>query len=181
MRVYALLWSLDEELNPARRPVDSLVLAYESGDVSVRPPNVEELATIEKELGERRATAEASLIARPPEARPGPENCRYCGVRQLCDKYWNAESVPKAADERFGDVELKIQRRHGPSSWDAVVVLSSAASVGKPALLRTQQAMELEPGMRIRVLDAVVAVDRKDEAQPVIVTLGMFSEMFAVV
>ena len=181
MQVYALLWNLDEELNPARRPVDRLMLAYESGDVSVLPPNVQELETIEKELVERRAAAEASLVTRPPKARPSRENCRYCGVRQLCDKYWSLEDVRNAADERFGDVELKVLRRHGPSSWDAIVVLSSAASAGKPALLRTQQAMDLEPGTRVRALGAGVAVDREDEAQPVIVTLGTFSEMFAVV
>jgi hypothetical protein len=181
LQVYGLLWSLDEDLNPARRPADRLVLAYESGDVPVAAPNVQELATFEKELIERRAAAEASLSTHPPEARPSLENCRYCEVRQLCDKYWSVEGISKAADDRFGDVELKVLRRHGPSSWDAVVVLSSAANAGKTALLRTQQALELKPGMRVRVLDAAVAVDREVEEHPVIVTMGMFSEMFAVV
>lgn len=180
VQIYALLWSLDGELNPARRLVDRLVLAYEGGDVDVAPPRVDELSKLEKDLVDRRAAAEAALSARPPEARPRPETCRHCEVRQLCDKYWAADSFPKALDQRFSDVELKILRRHGPSSWDAVVVLSSLVDVGKPALLRTQQPGVLQLGTRFRVLDGAVTVDREDHAQPVIVTLGMSSEIFAV-
>lgn len=180
LRVYALLWSLDEELNPARRLVDRLVLAYGAGEVSVEPPNAKELAALEQELVDRRAAAEAALTARPPEARPSRENCRHCAVRQLCDKYWTVDGIAKRADERFGDLELEVVRRHGALSWDAWVVLSPVAKSGHPAILRTQQATELKPGMRLRVLDAAVAVGREHEGEPVVVTLGMFSEMFAV-
>jgi hypothetical protein len=180
VRVYALLWSLDGELNPAGRLVDRLVLAYGGGDVDVAPPRADELAMLERDLVARRAAAEAALSARPPEARPSLEKCRYCGVRQLCDKYWTADSLPKAMDQPFSDVELRIVHRHGSSSWDAVVTFSRIIGAGTPALLRTPGPLELEPGRRVRVLDASIVVDREDDASPVIVTFGILSEVFAV-
>jgi PD-(D/E)XK nuclease superfamily len=183
VQVYAVLWSLDNELNPTGRPVDRLLLSYEGGDIEVEPPKSTELSHLEKELIQRRAAAQASVCARPPEARLSSENCRFCGVRHLCDKYWMADSQRLATartDPRFSDVELKIVRRHGPLSYDAVVVLSRVAHAGKPALFRVPQPVELRPGTRIRVLDAAVAVDLEDNEQPAIVTHGILSEMFAV-
>jgi CRISPR/Cas system-associated exonuclease Cas4 (RecB family) len=182
LQVYALLWSLDDQLNPTGRLVDRLVLAYEGRDVEVAPPTAAQLAEFEKELIARRAAAQVSLSARPPEARPSPENCRYCGVRHLCDEYWMVHSsragatVPKPV---FGDVELKVGRQHGATSWNATVVVSPVVQAGKPALLRVPHPIELRPDIHIRVLDAAVAIDPESDDQPAIVTLGMFSEMFA--
>jgi hypothetical protein len=111
------------------------------------------------------------------------ENCRYCGVRQLCDEYWMSSTWRRGAEGLqpvFSDVELKIGRQHGATSWGATVVLSSATRAGKPALLRLPHPVELRPDTRIRVLDAAVAVDPESDDQPAIVTLGIFSEMFAI-
>src|SRR5262245_23729801 len=44
VRMYAVLWCLDDELNPTGRAVDRLVLAYEGCDVDVAPPNAADLA-----------------------------------------------------------------------------------------------------------------------------------------
>src|SRR5262249_13061165 len=183
LQVFALLWSLDDQLNPTGRLADRLVLAYEGGDVEVAPLTAAQLAEFEKDLVARRAAAEVLLSARPPKARPSPENCRYCGVRQLCDEYWMADGRRGGAagpKPGFRDVELKIGRRHGATSWGATVVLSSVTRTGKPALLRLPHPIELRPDTRIRVLDAAVAVDPESDDQPAIVTLGMFSEMFAI-
>ncbi|KYF60256.1 hypothetical protein BE04_25980 [Sorangium cellulosum] len=181
VRVYALLWALDEELNPSGRAVRRLALAYEAGDVEVEPPTAQELDALTEDLVERRTAAEASLSARPPAARPTAENCRYCGVRQLCDDYWSA--LPRTRDEdpaaRFGDVELKIVRRHGPTSWDAIVERARSVPTGTPALVRLQHLVELTAGEHLRVLEGAIVLGPAEDGARVIVTLGAFSEMYA--
>jgi CRISPR/Cas system-associated exonuclease Cas4 (RecB family) len=183
VQIYALLWSLDDELNPTRRTASRLVLAYPAGDVEVCPLSEDQLRAFEKDLLERRESAETALAMRPPEARPTLESCRYCGVRHLCDVYWSQDNRPDRLDfeARFSDAQLRILRRHGPMSFDAVLESTTDSGTGKSALLRVQESLELEPGTRFRVLDAGIAVDADDAAQPVIVTLAMFSEIYAVV
>jgi hypothetical protein len=100
----------------------------------------------------------------------------------LCDEYWNADSRRGDATVQkqvFSDVQLKIKRQHGPTSWDAVVMLSPVASAGKPALLRLPNPVELQPNTCVRVLDASVTVDPESDDQLAIVTLGTFSETFS--
>jgi hypothetical protein len=64
-------------------------------------------------------------------------------------------------------------------SFDAVLETTADSVAGKSALLRVQESLELEPGRRFRVLDAGIAVDSDDTTQPVIVTLAMFTEIYA--
>lgn len=176
--VYAVLWRLDDELNPSGRIVDRLVLAYESQDVEVTPPSAQEIDDLGRDLLVRRKASEAALAARPPTARPADETCRYCGVRQLCDAYWAGSTTATSEDGRFGDIELQITGRHGPTSWDAVVMRARNLPAKTPALLRLQQPDEFTAGTRLRVLDAALARDPEDDAAPIIVTLGSFSEAY---
>ncbi|GAA0216659.1 PD-(D/E)XK nuclease family protein [Pseudomonas aeruginosa] len=178
VRTYAVMWRLDDELNPSGRVVDRLVLAYENQDVDVAPPITSEIDEISRELRARRQAAEAALAARPPSARPNTESCRYCGVRQLCDTYWASATQVVSDDGRYGDIELKITGRHGPTSWDAVVVRARDLPAKMPALLRVQQPGEFKKGARVRVLDGALAHDSEDDAAPAIVTLGVLSEAY---
>ena len=178
--MYAVLWRLDDELNPACRAVDRLVLAYDSHDVDVPPPIAQEIDALGQELLARRRAAEAALAVRPPAARPSAETCRYCSVRHLCDAYWAGAAQAVSDDGRFGDAELKIVRQHGATSWDAVVVRARDLPAKTPALLRLQQPIEFKPGTRVRVLEGAFARDPEDAAAPVIVTLGAFSETYRV-
>lgn len=180
VRVYAVLWRLDDELNPSGRLVNRLVLAYDSHDVDVSPPSPQEIDELGQELLARRQAAETALAARPPAARPSTETCRYCSVRHLCDAYWAGTAQAVSDDGRFGDVELKIVSRHGPTSWDAVVVRARALPAKSPALLRLQQPTEFKVGTRVRVLDGSLARDPEDATAPSIVTLGVFSETYRV-
>jgi hypothetical protein len=84
-----------------------------------------------------------------------------------------------AGERSFADIEVTITGRHGPSSWDAQVELSGDARQGKPVLLRTSGDVEFRAGDRRRILDAAITVDREDETQPVVVTLGILSETYA--
>lgn len=180
VRVYAVLWRLDDDLNPSGRIVNRLVLAYGSHDVDVPPPSALEIDQLGQDLLGRRLAAEAALAARPPAARPSAERCRYCSVRHLCDAYWVGTAQAVSDDGRFGDVELKIVGRHGPTSWDALVMRARDLPARSPVLLRLQQPVEFQVGTQVRVLDGALARDPEDAAAPVIVTLGAFSETYRV-
>ncbi|HNP15640.1 MAG TPA: PD-(D/E)XK nuclease family protein [Terrimesophilobacter sp.] len=179
VRVYAVLWRLDDELNPSGRAVDRLVLAYEGGDVEVAPPSAQEIDDLSHDLLARRIASEMALAEVIPEARPTVESCRYCGVRQLCDAYWGG-ATPVWEDGRFGDIELKIIGRHGLTSWDAVVVRSRKFPEAMPALLRLQQPHEFRVGSRVRVIDGALSREPEEDAAPVIVALSALSEMYCV-
>lgn len=178
VRAYAVMWRLDDELNPSGRAVGRLVLAYDSQDVDVAPPSAAEIDALGRELLARRQAAEAALAAHPPSARPNATTCRYCGVRQLCDAYWASAVHVVSDDGRFGDIELKITGRHGPTSWDAVVVRARDLPAETPALLRLQQNDEFKEGTRVRVLDGALSRDSEVDAAPAIVTLGVLSEAY---
>lgn len=180
VRVYAVLWRLDDVLNPSGRVVDRLVLVYENHNVEVVPPNAQEVDDLGRDLDARRRASEAALAARPPEARPDVETCRYCSVRQLCDAYWTRPTQAVSDDGRFGDIELKIIGRHGPTSWDAVVTVARNLPAKTPALLRLQYPDEFKPGARVRVLDGALARDPEDDAAPAVVTLSAISEAYRV-
>jgi hypothetical protein len=180
VHVYALLWFLDDELNPAGRAVERLVLAYQSQDVEVRPPSRQQLDALTQDLIARRRMAEEALTARPPAARPSAETCQYCSVRHMCEEYWARATQFGADGGRFGDVELEIVGQHGPTSWDAVVLRSRSVSPKTPALLRLQQPLVLKPSTRVRVLDGALALDVDAADAHVIVTLGSFSEAYCV-
>lgn len=184
VQIYALLWSLDEELNPNRRSVSRLILAYSTGDIEVATLSGDQLRAFETDLLERRKTTEVALLVDPPTARPTVENCRFCGVRHLCDVYWKHKKSTgdpePGLDVRFSDAQLRIVSRHGPLSFDAVLETTAGIALDRPALLRVQDPLDLHSGGRFRILDAGVAVDPDNPARPMIVTLTMFSEIFAV-
>ena len=182
--VYALLWALDEERNPQGRPATRLILAYDSGEVEVPVPNPDGLKALEQELVERRAAARAAVSQNPPEARPDPSHCSSCEVRQLCDEYWTSGVQRKRFDEdrgtHFGDFEVTITARHGPSSWDARFELPEDRLGGDQAVVRTTVGEGLKIGDRLRLLDGAILTVEENPEQPAVVTLGTTSETFRV-
>ena len=178
VRAYAVMWRLDDELNPSGRLADRLVLAYEGQDVDVSPPGAPEIEDLSRDMVARRQAAEGALATRPPPARPDIETCRYCNVRQLCDAYWASANPFVSDDGRFGDVELRIVRRHGPTSWDAVVLRARDLPEKAPALLRLPDHGELAKGAKVRVLNGALVRDPEDNTVHVVVTVGVLSEVF---
>ncbi len=175
---YSLLWSLDAELNPSKRLVDRLVLVYSDGDVAIPGPTGHALDEFERQLVQRSEGARLSLTQLPPPARPGTETCRFCGVRQLCDSYWQTgELFAMEAERRFGDVEATVLSRHGPASWDIIIESVASKPIG---LLRTAMGTEFAPGERIRILDAAIKLPDGDSDEPVVLTIGAISEVFEV-
>lgn len=187
VQVYALLWSRDQELNPTRRLVEKLTLIYRDQNIQVDAPSIEQLDALERDLINRRDQAQHAVATRPPKAQPSCENCRYCFVRQLCNSYWLPEtqknlSLARAGEESFfGDIEVTITGRHGPSSWDAVLNVSPNRAVGKQAVIRKAiNDSSFRTGQVVRILDAHIAWTPEDETQPFVITMGSLSEAYVV-
>jgi hypothetical protein len=182
IRVYALLWSRDADLNPDRRRADRLFLAYNRGDVEVPAPTESELDDLEVALAARREAAQQAVSRQPPEARPNPTYCRYCAVRHLCVEYWTPgtqRDMARDVDQRFIDAEVKVTGRHGPSSWDIEIERCLDMSPGQAAVLRTHGDGEYRRGDRLRLLDVAFTSDDEDTG-PHLFTLGELSEAYVV-
>jgi PD-(D/E)XK nuclease superfamily protein len=181
LRTYALLWSRDSELNPMHRLASRLLLSYPSGDKEVPVPSEEELTLLEGQLQARGAVARQFISARPPEARPNAQRCRYCGVRQLCEVYWEPDTqrafTSQAQGQSFVDVEATVVARHGPSSWDILIEVGIDQTAG---MLRTNVDIQFQPGERIRVLDAADVVENSGSNSSRCLTLGLLSEVYTV-
>ncbi|MEK7472352.1 MAG: PD-(D/E)XK nuclease family protein, partial [Patescibacteria group bacterium] len=183
LRVYALLWSRDKELNPSARKIDKLTVVYRSNQVAVDVPFSAELDKIDSEIVSRTIKVRVAAEGHPPEARPSTETCRFCSVRQLCKEYWQADIQQRIGGEstnllKYIDVEMVITDRHGPMSWDGVVVTATRCTSGTRIVLRaTNPSVEFRAGDRLRVLDAHLAMP-EHESDPSTVTMGVFSEVF---
>lgn len=140
LRFYALLYWLTYS-----RTLSALRLVYTAtGDAFERvAPTVSELLQASEALISeiRDIDGILSASARPP-ARPTPERCRACYVRQLCNDYWNAaiadtlelKAGPNGVEPKiwWGDVEVRFSERvtlgseySGPATtttWGAVWV-----------------------------------------------------------
>ncbi|MBI2870506.1 MAG: PD-(D/E)XK nuclease family protein [Candidatus Omnitrophica bacterium] len=185
--VYALLWGQDVELNPTGRLASRLRLAYRAGDVIVTPPSAAELTVLENEIVTRQEAAERAVAKKPPDAYPSADNCHSCNVRQLCDAYWGPETQEQLAmiadENQFSDVELRVIGRHGPSSWDGVIEFfcGKPGVVGKRCVLRaSQQGLDCQTGMRLRILHARITPTIDGASQPPVITLGVNSEVYVV-
>lgn len=141
LRVYALLWYLDRELNPSSSRASTLVLSYASGRVELPTLTDEDLRTLEAEL--RRQTESASLLlaAIPPTARPGADKCPTCQVRHMCDVYWEACGSSaldnSERDPTFPiDCALRITGPRDSFSWEAIVEACPGLEQGTRVLVR---------------------------------------------
>ena len=187
IRVYALLWSRDAELNPGRRSADRLVLSYGHGDVEVAPPSGDELDDLEGQLVARTAAALAAMAQRPPEAKPDPGQCPFCDVRHICTAYWSSETQRlvgmSSGDRHVADATVAITGPHGPSSWDGLVVSSAIAKQGQRVLLRADnRSLLFAPRQIARVLSAhfTATPAEVDSESVLILTLGASSEVYLV-
>jgi hypothetical protein len=176
LRMYALLWQHDEDLNPAGVPATSLSIVYAAHDELLDAPAAAELDELASTLHMRIEAAETELRMRPPPARPAPDTCRYCSVRHMCEEYWADMAAPSAGevggDPVFADCEGTIARRNGPRSW--VLTLEPTRF---EVLLRTPtETPGFDTGDRVRLLGVVYGAD--DDAERTVVTITQASEVF---
>lgn len=173
LRTYALLWSLDRDVNPQTLPVHKLTVAYASHDEFVDTPTSEQLADLTSEVAARISAVEDQVATRPPAAHPAPDLCRFCSVRQMCEDYWHAAPSWQAdPTHRFADCEGTVISQNGPKSW----VLETPSH--HRMLLRTPtESPGFSVGTDVRVLGVAIGTD--DDTNETIATMTAASEVFA--
>lgn len=169
LRIYALIWSRRDDVDPSRQYVTRLTLSYATHDVEVPPPSPTELDQLEADLLKRSAKAKAELDSVEPVARPAAERCEYCPVRHLCDAYWSTITFA----DGVGDVELHITSKNGPRSR-----LGKLSGNGEQVVVRCLEDAVLEPGSHVRVLGAYAT--RDEDSGVLAASLGAKSEVYEV-
>jgi hypothetical protein len=176
LRMYALLWTEDREVNPDGIAVAALVAAYPSHDAPVVVPGTAELADLRAEVVGRIAAADLAVDVDQPAAIVG-EQCELCNVRGLCDAYW-ATGAPNTADVADGawyDLQGTVVREHGVKSW-----VLRETSTGREVLVRTPNpSYALLVGHEVRILGARRTID-PDEDDALIASLTSVSEVLQV-
>jgi len=166
LQIYALLWSHDEELNPARTAIDRLVICYPDGDRIV-PYNKKDGAKLTRELQARTEAVRKAVSGPDSQANLDAERCPKCDVRHLCSEYWTANratSAGGASAERvqLDDVQLILRSRKGQNTWSAECQLSNHVEIGSAVLLRwTPKDFavldQLVPGSEVRLSGALIS------------------------
>jgi hypothetical protein len=150
LRTYALLWALDGTANPDRGLATELLVEYPTHHIRVSAPDTDELRALETEIAARIVIADDVLAHPPPPAKPDPEVCRFCAVRQMCDDYWQT-IAPDPIQVPIGDwfdVEGTIAENLGARSW-----LLTTRGSGSGIVLRTPAPRDdIQVGDRLRVL-----------------------------
>jgi hypothetical protein len=156
-------------------------------------PSRDEWADVRRELTERARSAVATLAVSPSPARPSADNCRYCGVRQLCDEYWGEGTKALTDGERridvvgtgdFIDLEVDLTGRHGPTTWSAVTLSAKRLPAGAKVIInptrsdRETQAI-LDLGGRVRIIGARFLPPDPLGADVNLISVSQFSEVYS--
>lgn len=166
LQIYALLWSHDEELNPARTAIDRLVICYPNGERIV-PYNKKDGRKLAQELQARTDAVRKAVSGPKSQANLHAERCPKCDVRHLCSDYWT-ENRPASADgasaERIqlDDIQLTLRSRKGQNTWSAECQLSNHVRIGSTVLLRWTPKDcavldQLVPGSDVRLSGALIS------------------------
>lgn len=178
LRLYALLWDRDREVNPDRRPVTQLRVAYPSYERAVAVPDERELRDLECGVATRIAAADAVTSKRSPQALPGELTCQYCQVKHLCDSYWNAvpPSVSETSADEWFDLEVRAMRPQGSRSW----YVETLREPERQLLVRTAETNVSFPHeSRVRLLGVRRTVD-PDDTSRLVVSMSATSEWYVV-
>ena len=176
LRLYALLWNDDGEVNPDALAVAALVAAYPSHDVQVTVPGAAELAELRGQVVARIDLADTAVLEELPVAVVG-EHCSMCNVRGLCDAYWSggAPNTADVADGGWYDLQGTVVREHGVKSW----VLRETGT-GRDVLVRTpNSSFTLPSDHDVRILGAKRTID-PDEEEALIASVTSVSEVLRV-
>lgn len=160
VRLYALFWWLDDELNPGGRVADTLRLRYPSETVEVPAPDETQLEGLRHQVKERGRGVRALIDEPSPPARPEQERCSRCNVRHLCDAYWSKETQARLAGDSmpdFADVELRLTHNTGPGIWRALILSDGHWRRGEDAILEVRKGPEQFQNLdEVRILGAQV-------------------------
>ena len=175
LRLYALLWDLDRDTNPGRRPVAGLTAAYPGRDAAIPVPGEPELRDIEKQIAVSIGEADAELAATTPRAVPSAENCGNCQVRHLCDAYWStvAPDPSDLPDEARFDCQGMVGTANGPRSWWLHV---DGPAQSKLLIQAPESGPELRPGHHVRILG--LRIDADPDSRVTVASMNALTEVF---
>jgi hypothetical protein len=181
--VYALLWFLDEDLNPRRLRATRLGLRYADGGRAVPAPSNDDLENLKASISERSQIARDQITMTVPPARPSKETCPNCDVRHLCKEYWGGAirevNTPLSMPYATIDVECLLEARLGSANWAVRVRASSQTLPVDNVILRcAEPKVALRRGDIVRVLDGGIWNSR--EEPQTILNVGPSSELFVV-
>jgi hypothetical protein len=175
LRLYALLWNLDYDANPDRRPVASLTAAYPGHDAAIPVPREPELRDIEKQIAVSVGEADAELAAAVPRAVPSAENCVNCEVRHLCDAYWSTVTPDPSdlPDEARFDCQGMVGTANGPRSWWLHI---DGPAQSKLLVQAPESGPELRPGHHVRILG--LRIDADPDSTVTVASMNALTEVF---
>ena len=176
LRIYALLWARDEQLNPHGRLATHLTIVYSGTTRPVEIPDTAALTNLERELRSRESAVKRTLTTEPPPASVSADNCRYCAVKHLCHDHWtqDARQFLQDGEASLRSLQIEIIKAVGIRSWEAVVEVDPYLEAGRQVLVLTHKPMSLQKGMKLRLIDA--RVDSAEE--PALVHLFSTSELY---
>lgn len=119
LRLYALLWSADEEANPRQTPATRLSAAYRDHDIDIDVPDPAEMARLSATVAAEISIASREASSDSPAASPAADTCASCSVRHLCHGYW-ASVAPRETpvqDDCWFDFEGAVGEENGQRSW----------------------------------------------------------------
>lgn len=178
VRIYALLWHLDEETNPDGRPATQLRVAYQSYERSVAAPDTTQLQALEAATASRVAAADQITITPPPVPNPSEGTCQFCQVKHLCDAYWLTLTprISEVSTDEWFDFEGLVLRPNGSRSWFVATLTEPRTEV----LVRTVRTdVPFQIGQRVRLLGVRRSQD-PDRPERLVVSMVATSEWYPV-
>jgi hypothetical protein len=178
VRLYAMLWDLDRQANPDRRPATQLRIVYPTHERVVVAPDAAQLRELEATTAKRVQVADSATQDTPPMAKPSRETCQFCNVKHLCDAYWPLipPDIKETSPDVWFDFEGRILRPNGPRSW----YMESLGAPVTEVLVRTVEPNVAFPvGRRVRLLDVRRTQDL-DDAERLVISMTAISEWYPV-
>ncbi len=189
LRLYALLFLADRLVNPGDLPVTKLTLIYGDREIDVAVPSGTDRLALQSEVDARAMQAQQDVAMKPPEARPSPEACGFCAVRQLCPTYWSpagqALAGMSATRDGLVDAEICLHERTAEATWRGSVATCGALADGVEVLVRCPKDKETLTSVlgrlgRGRILSVQLIQPTEDTAQLPVLNLTRVSEAFAI-
>lgn len=193
IKIYNMLWILDQKQNPNSIPVAKLVLSYEDGDLEIPPLSSDEIGNFIDEVKQRTDLAKSQILQPVPEAKPSVANCSYCSVRQLCSAFWSQDTqeflheerslLPASQKKNNLDIEIELENSIAKHIWRAKTLICGRLAPDTKLLVRfapesVQVPVELKSGMRLRLLEINLIEQLDEEVSVQTIIAGLQSEAF---
>lgn len=177
LEFYALMWS--EDARNGKGAIPRLKLVYPDHETDWEAPDAEVLEGAVSSVAAAVAECDDLLSVGPPPARPSPENCRYCDVRQLCDDYWATgvweRHQPFLPGEAF-DLDVEITEAFSAKSFGFTANMVVPPSTRTGTRLQTTGRVKLSVGDRVRLMG--VRIHNDDDLDESAVRAGASAEVF---